>query len=401
MERAPSPRYEELSAEKKERRAELLEAVRKEPPSSALLSYFERLRKRPKNRSKEACKEAFKEGMLTFANICGSERAKYFPNPIKGIHSQASFTKTWNSTYPQHSITMFDLDIRRQCPSSWSSELRDITSTCAWVLTYEGAGPFSQGLNELLAEITTADCGMAVPLSFVFAKRYMLGDELFDVLFPLIKGQFTVTQDWDEAMNKEGTRGNIFYPFYDSPAFAKVAGTCSRIQTRSVWNHPTFPKKHPGSTASLYNCTQIDGENILFGPDATPNILSDAKLDETLMGAYNAPRDWADLETLRLWTSLPNHVHPSFAPKNFATLVEEADQYENHLLDETAWRDSQEERGERERCLIFNFSRLTECLQEAQSAHENGVTVIDVFAKAQELRIRDYKKLLASFANRS
>ena len=393
MEGAPFPIYEELSAEKKEQRAELLEAVRKEPSSSALVSYLERLKK-DSNRSKEASKEAFKEGMLVFANVYGSERPKYFLNPVKGIHSQTSFTETWNSTYPQHPMTMWDVGLKRQCPLSWSSELRGVESTCAWVLTYKGAGPLSQGLNELLMEITTVDCGMAVPISFMFAKRYMLGDELFDALFPLINGQFTVTQHWDEPMSEDGTAGNIFYPFYNSPSFAKVTETCLRIQTRTVWNHSAFPKRHPGGTATLFNCTRIDGENILIGPDTIPNVLSDTDLDKTIMRAYNAPRDWADLEKLQLWSLMPDDVHPHFAPKNFATLIEEVEKYENHHLDETAWRNSQKEREGRERCLIFNFSSWIECLREAQSARENGATM-DVLAKAMELKIRDYDKLLA------
>jgi len=245
MEGALSPVYEQLSAEKKEERADILTRLKIEPPSSELLAYFKLL----KARSTDLSEETFIDGMLVFANICGCERTKYYPSTIKGIRYPTTFTTTWNRIYPQHPITVWDVDFPRQCPRSWSTELK----SSQWVLIYKGVGPFSQGLNDLLAEITTVDCGMWTVLEFWFGLRYMLGDANFDILFPFKNGQFTLSQYWDEPTNTEDAAGNLLFPFYVTPLYAKLLGKSLRIETRTVWNHPDYPKIHPGGIAQLYN----------------------------------------------------------------------------------------------------------------------------------------------------
>ena len=384
MERALSPVYKQLSAEKEEERADILTGVQNEPPSSELLAYFKRLKEGSTNWSEED----LIEGMLLFANICGCERAKYFPNPIKGPHYPTTFTTTWNLMYPQHPITVCDMDFRRQCPPSWSSELRG--TECAWVLTFKGEGPFSQGLNDILARITTVDCGMWNVLKFWFGMRYMLGDALFDIVFPFKNRQFTLNQIWNEPMNTAGTMGTLLFHFYDTPFYAKALGKRSRIETRTVWNHPAYLKIHPGGMATLHNVTRIDGsKSIIFDPGATQNILSDADLEKRFIKRCNAPRDLADLEKLWLWRALPAYEHPHFAPKTFEILAREAEENQNRNIDETAWENSRDERKRRERHLTFNFSRLKECIQEAQSAYKNDGISIDIFARVTELYTRD------------
>jgi hypothetical protein len=290
MEGALSPVYKQLSAEKEEERADILTRLKIEPPSSDLLAYFKLL----KARSTDLSEETFIDGMLIFANICGCERAKYYPSKIKGIHYPTTFTTTWNQIYPQHPITVWE-------------------------------GPFSQGLNDILAEITTVDCGMWTVLEFWFGLRYMLGDASFDILFPFKNGQFTLSQCWDEPTNAENAAGNLLFPLYVTPFYANLLGKSSRIETKTVWNHPDYSKIHPGGMTQLYNSNWIDGKNIAFDSDATENILSDADLEERLRMRCNAPRDLADMQKLWLWREFPEYEHPHFAPKTFGMLAWEAE----------------------------------------------------------------------------
>jgi hypothetical protein len=46
-------------------------------------------------------------------------------------------------------------------------------------------------------------------LMFSFGIRYLVGDKLFDTLWPL--------QSWDELMNEVNTSGNLLFPLYDDP----------------------------------------------------------------------------------------------------------------------------------------------------------------------------------------
>jgi hypothetical protein len=217
----------------------------------------------------------------------------------------------------------------------------------------------------------------------------MLGDANFDILFPFKNGQFTLSQYWDEPTNTEDTAGNLLFPFYVTPFYAKLLGKSLRIETRTVWNHPDYPKIHPGGMAQLYNSNLIDGKNITFDSDATENILSDADLEERLRMRCNAPRDLADMQKLWMWREFPEYEHPHFAPKTFGMLAVEAEENENRKIDETAWENSRGEREERGRRLTFNFSRLNECIKEVLSAYDIDGTVMDIFARARQLHTRD------------
>jgi hypothetical protein len=119
----------------------------------------------------------------------------------------------------------------------------------------------------------------------------------------------------------------------------------------------------------LDNVARIDAYNTVFDPDAPRNILSGKEIEERR--AYNAPRDFADLEKLWMYTAWPDHVHPDCAPKDFGTLAEEANKYVHHTLDAAdCWDDSRVEREKRAHGLsfTFNFQRLVRALEVALSS---------------------------------
>ncbi|PKX88836.1 uncharacterized protein P174DRAFT_435997 [Aspergillus novofumigatus IBT 16806] len=116
------------SERQKQQRANILSKLRNEPASTNLQAYFERLKK--------GCLtwdiETFIEGANTFAKLCGPARAKYYDNPLKGLRSANSLTKLWDETYPEEPITLWDRDIRHQCPASWSNGLEGLWMYTAW-----------------------------------------------------------------------------------------------------------------------------------------------------------------------------------------------------------------------------------------------------------------------------
>jgi hypothetical protein len=174
------------SERQKQQRANILSKLRNEPASTNLQGYFERLKK--------GCLtwdiETFIEGANTFAKLCGPARVQYYDNPLKGLRSANSFTKLWDETYPEEPITLWNWDIRHQCPASWSNGLEGVRC----FLTYRGEGALSQGLNELIQGPTTLDCGMFCQLLLWMAIHYLVGDGLFDRLFKFGQGHLALTQ---------------------------------------------------------------------------------------------------------------------------------------------------------------------------------------------------------------
>lgn len=371
---------EKPSQQQIEQRTNTLLKLHDEPASENLQAYFKRL----EVGSPIWGLDTFIEGAKYLANLIGPEREKYYDKPLKGLHYATSFTELWNQAYLQQPITVWDQDIRHQCPPSWSYEFREHR----WVLSYQGEAPLSQGLNEFLQGPSTLDCGMYSQFLLWMAMRYIIGDGLFDKTFVFKKKEFILTPTWDEPMTGVGTAGSLLYPFYDDPRY--VTTKRSRIQTRTVFNYPTYLAKHPGGAGRLHNVTEIDGYNIIFDPGAPQNILSTIALDERFMQVYNAPRSSTDLEKVWLYTNFPEIVHPDFAPKSWGDLAEEIKRYADHTLDETKWKASRVEReGEAHGLhLIFNFQRLVRCLEETNDEHQSGTT--SVFSRARKMKYDDY-----------
>lgn len=380
MERRPSLILERLSKEDEEHRATLLMKLHNGSASSHLQAYFEELKKG----SPTWDIDTFIEGAIRLANLVGSDRVRYYGETLKGIHYPNPFTELWNQIYPQQPITVWDRDIRYQCPPSWSNDLKEFRH----VLSYQGEAPLSHGLNELLQGPTTLDCGMFCQLLLWMAIRYLIGDGLFNELFKFKKGQFILTQNWDEPVNDVGTIGNLLYPFYDHPLQAPESQT--RIHTKTVFNDEAYLAKHPGGEGRLHNVIQIDGYNsynIVFDPGAPRNILADAELETRSLQAYNAPRSLADEERLWFYANFPDFVHPDFAPKNWGVLAEEAKKFADHILTETEWKDRRSDREKRARGmhLTFNFQRLISSIEEAQVAYSNGA-LYDVLSRAEKAK---------------
>ena len=212
------------------------------------------------------------------------------------------------------------------------------------VLTYHGEGPFTEGLNELMMGPTTVECGIWCPLAFWFATRYTFGVTKVLSSFRLENGQFKLTQECYCPMNKEGTDGNLLFPFYDHPSLYRrmtdLPESQTRIQIKAIFNHPKYLLRHPAGHARLLNVIQIGDSYIAFDPEPSQPTFSLKELQHTRLEAYKRPRDDFDGEILRVRERLPEHEHPDFAPKTFGALAEEARQFENCTLSETEWINS-------------------------------------------------------------
>lgn len=348
---------EELSGERKLERTAILSDLHREPPSAELQAYFETLR----DESSQWDMNTFSEGAKRLTDICGCRRAEYYGSELSGLHYPTTFTELWNTRNPHHPITFWDQDFRRPCPSSWSNAFRD---DC-WVLRYEGNGPLSHGLNELLQGPTTLDCGMFCQLLLWMAIRYLVGDGIFDKVFASENASFVLTQVWNQPLNRSGTKGSMLYQFYDTP-YQEILTGGSMIRTRTFYNHESYLAKHPGGMSLLHNVTQIGDRNYVFDPSAHENILSEAELEQRLLQSYNAPRGLADFEKLRLYDLAPGYVHKDFAPWTFGDLAKEAARFATRTLSESEWKESQTQRKEASDglCLTFNFRIMMEHIQE-------------------------------------
>lgn len=366
---------EQLSDQRKQQRANTLSKLHREPASIELQAYFKRL----EEGSVTWDIDTFVKGARLFADLSGPGRAKYYNNSLKGLHYPNSFTKLWNEKYRQEPITLWDQNIRRQCPSSWSNGL----GQAGCFLSHRGDGTLSQGLNHLLQGPTTLDCGMFCQLLLWMAIRYVIGDGRFDKLFNFEKGQFNITPSWENS---------LLEPFYDHPLHSLQSQ--SRIRIKTFYNHPKYLAKHPGGEEQLQNVIQIDADNITFDPTTSQNVLLATELEHSLMQGYNDPRDFADYERLWIYTADPNRVHPDFAPKNYGTLAKEAEEYVNHTLNESEWEESRDKREHNANGLhqIFNFERLLACLKN-EDAHVNEC--INVLSRARMMKMDHLKKFMA------
>jgi hypothetical protein len=219
------------------------------------------------------------------------------------------------------------------------------------------------------------------------AIRYFIGDALFNELIKFRKGEFILTQVYYEFMSSLKSRGNLLYPFYDNPPYGITTDTLqheTRIRTRTVFNHGTYPTEYPGGVARLHNVTQIDGNYVVFAPGAPNNILSQTELEQRLVEEYDEPQDFMDSE--KVWHD--------------GTIAEEAEKYAHYTLNEHEWKKSQREREMKASRfhLIFNFQRLIRCLSEAQEARLNEAGDGDVLSRARKMKtehlISDVQRLM-------
>ncbi|KAJ5544145.1 hypothetical protein N7494_005424 [Penicillium frequentans] len=342
--------------------ADPLSELYNQPPSDYLNAYFETL----KDDSRKWDIDTFIEGLQYLARIMGSERDKYYKNPLNGLHYAASFAELWNQKHPQQRIDSLNFAI---CPPDWSSA---IENRCL-DLTYMGDGPLSQALNEIFQWPTTADCAIVCQLEFWMSIRYLIGDGLFDRIFTYQKGEFTLSQ----YCYKPFDPSNIEYGL-DSQA---------RIKMKAIYNHPSYLAKHPGGVARLEHVIQIDDKHIIFSSGARQNILTGEELEVALMTAYNAPRSLADEEEICLYTKNPEDIHPHLI-KPFGSLLQEAKGFAEHSLSEIEWRDTKVERQKMAHGhhLILNFQRLCTALEESRDAYFNQSMRMDVFNRATELQ---------------
>ncbi|KAL1581934.1 hypothetical protein WHR41_09518 [Cladosporium halotolerans] len=380
------PFMRQLTALEEEERAHALAELQISPASQGLKTYLKDLRTGCDHARWNV--ETFTEGVKTLANLCGPNRVEYYDMPLKGLNYPTTFTQLWNEAYPRYPITLWNQNVRRQCPAGWTNTLED--KDTRWVIRYIGDKPLSQGLNDFLRGPTTLDCGMFCQFVLWMAIRYLVGDDLFDASCEFGKGEFALTQAWDLPMESAGNLGNLLHPFYDLPLPGDVFSGLShqkRIITKTLYNHPTYLSKHPGGMGQLQNVTQIDGSNYIFQPFA-PSILSDIELDDMLLRSYNSCQDLADLEKLAAYNMRPSFVHEHFAPKSYGDLAQEVEKSYGHELSRAEWEDGHSEREHNAAglCLVFNFERLQLCLSKAFDQHRSGLNVENILLEANRLK---------------
>lgn len=391
MDKELSAMLEELPECQKRQRAKELSDLQEEPASYRLRSYFARLEEGSPKWDMETCVEA----ALLFANVCGPERTTYYDKPLKGIHYPNDFATLWNQTYPHQPFKFSEQNFRRQCPPSWSYDLDSQSSE--WKLTYQGDMLVPQGINDLIKGPTTLDCGMFTQLEFWMIIRYLAGDEMFKASFNFKKGAFFLTGNSYDPVNGRNPHGNLLFPFFDSLddlREGQPAEYSTRIQIKTVFSHPSYLCRHPGGQANLQNCMKIDGRYIILDPSGSQTTLSTTELDRQLLQSFNAPRDYFDLERLFIWTQLPNFIHPHYAPRTFASLVIEAEEFEGRTMSNSEWDGSRFDREELAHGFnhVFNLGRLVTCLRETRDDCINGITGGDILSKA-------WRKKLLSLAN--
>lgn len=359
--------------------ANLLSEIHTRPSSRHLIAYFEAL----KDGSRKWDVGTFITGAQYLAKIIGPGRDMYYEDPLQGLHFPPSFADLWNQTHPQSRIDSLHFAV---CPPGWSSGIESLRLD----LTYTGEGPLSMGLNLLFEGPTTLDCGMFCQLLQWMAIRYLIGDDMFDRLFPFKKGEFTISQQCYKPVDPATQIGNLLFPFYDRPLHEKAEyhlKSRARIQMRAFFNHPRYLSKHPKGTGRLQNVIQIDDYLVTFRPGAPQNILSSEELEVALIAAYNAPRTLADEAEIRFFATNPDNVHP-YLKKSFGSLAREATGFEDHTLSEAEWRNTKFDRVRMAHgChLIFNFQRLITSLEKTRDAYLNGIMDKDVIYRAKELQ---------------
>lgn len=355
-----SPITRQLTPLEKEQRAETLSKLHDLPTTELLQTYLDKLGKGLPCINWNV--NTFIEGAKALAKICGADKVNYYDKPLEGLHYPTTFTELWNEANPQHPITSWDQDFRRQCPPGWEHWQEG----ASWVVRYKGEKPLSQGLNDFLRGPTTIDCGMFCQFILWMAIRYLVGDDFFDASFRFKRGEFVLTQAWIEPPDSGSLTGNPLYWFYDLPLPGDSSRYMEAITTRTFYNHATYLSKHPGGMGNLQNVTRIGGINFVFRPFAH-SIISNTELEQMQLNIYNAPRDLADHDKIALYVIIPTYVHRDFEPKSFGDLANEAKEYENHKLSESDWRSGKDEREVKNAglCLIFNFERLKFCLDKA------------------------------------
>lgn len=340
-----------LSDDKKEIRSIILDKLREPHPTEKLQSYFQRLERG----SPTWDEDTLIEGVYLFSEIIGYKRSEYFLERWSGCNYPSAFENLWREMHPELPITVWDQGFGRQCPATWSSQIMKSRH----VLVYHHDGPLSQGLNELVIGPTGADCGMVMgELALWMGIRYVFGDEIFNRVFDN-EEIFTLTQTWNETPSEDNTQGSRLYQFYDA-----VDGNRSiRIKARTLDNHRTYQLKHPGGCGRLQNAIEIDGQYLLFDPDASRKSLSFAEVEQKLLTSYNATQDFADRKTLSLWGLIPDHVHDDFDPHTFGQMREWASSLVGRTLSIESLRLDRAQQDDV--CEAFNFSRLKSYIEAA------------------------------------
>lgn len=338
-------------------------------PSRALYRYLKTL----EDESRTWNEDTLHTGMRQFTAVVGHERAEYFENPWSGLHYPTKIDELWSQTYPCWSYATNSVTSGWVCPLTWSYTFENSTAT----LTYCGSGPYSQALNELIIGPTALDCGMWTQVAFGFGMRYMMGDGLFDRVFDINKMQIKIVQSW----NKAGPEGNLLSPFYDLWSYPG-----SRTRTRILYNHPSYPEKHPGGTGRLQNTIQIDDEYLIFDPSSACKTLSLEAVQWKFIEAYNKPRDAADAKTMEQWKLSPEYIHPSLAPNSWGEMYKRSITRASEKIDMTRLRRDQRV-GQ---CLTFNFLRLVSCLEEVMSSRIS----VDVLRLAANKFREDAKRVV-------
>jgi len=144
----------------------------------------------------------------------------------------------------------------------------------------------------------------------------------------------------------------------------------------------------------LHSVTRMDDYNYIFDP-ASPNVLSDAQLEDKLPDAYNDVQDLADLEKIHMYeTILLDYVHPDFHPATCGELARNARVKSNHQLSEVEWKDGESEREAQAAGthLIFNLERLHNCLHKALHEYAEELDIDNVLSVAKLQKLETEKK---------
>lgn len=297
--------------------------------------------------------ESFKAGLQGFsriANMSYAERATFYGNPYYGLHYRNNLADQCNAEHAQ-SINMHE--VANICPTQWTSQSVDGLK----VLLYKGDNP-AEALDRLLLGPTVIDCGMFCQLSLLFAIKTALGNAQFNLVFAGLPLYLTQVMYNKVLMADKPYQGNPLFDFFDKDvAVSKGHGG---IAVEYVENDPLYRYKHPAGSSSGQNCLMVDGQYIIFDPEADRSSgLTRHDVSESLRKDNDAEQDRHDLVLIAEFERHPDTIHPY--GESYSELATKADVFRHYKVNRPLPTKSSAERH-----IVFNLDRFKSWVSSRQ-----------------------------------
>jgi hypothetical protein len=110
----------QIQKQQEQQRMKILAELRREPAFEELQAYLQRLKQGSDKIDTDGSAiwdvDTFTEDVQRFAELCGSQRSKYYDNPLEGLHYPNTFLGQWAQSYPELPRPLWLDDFKWQCP---------------------------------------------------------------------------------------------------------------------------------------------------------------------------------------------------------------------------------------------------------------------------------------------